>query len=181
LSLIPGRPGNILRVGYYKLTTAGFATDSYMGFGSFIAKPTARVGRNVSIGAYSIIGGAIIEDDVLIASRCSIMSGKYQHVDYLRRDGAPEADTDGVRIGRSSWIGENCVIMTRVGSNCVVSAGSVVTRPMAAGLTVIGNPARPIRMASQQHPSAAGPDRAVRPPERSEPVKQGVSHDSIRP
>jgi acetyltransferase-like isoleucine patch superfamily enzyme len=32
--------------------------------------------------------------------------------------------------------------MADVGANCIVSAGSVVTKPMPAGMTAIGNPAR---------------------------------------
>jgi hypothetical protein len=67
-SLIPGKVGSFLRVGYYMGTLAGMSPESQIGFGSFFSKRTARVGRNVRIGAYCIIGAAQIADDVIIAS-----------------------------------------------------------------------------------------------------------------
>ncbi len=49
-----------------------------------------------------------------------------------------------VRIGRNVWIGGGAIILpgVTVGDDAVVGAGSVVTRDVAAGTTVVGNPAR---------------------------------------
>lgn len=49
-----------------------------------------------------------------------------------------------VRIGRHVWIGGGAIILPgiTVGDAAVIGAGSVVTRDVAAGATVIGNPAR---------------------------------------
>ncbi|HBK46380.1 MAG TPA: maltose acetyltransferase [Xanthomonadaceae bacterium] len=51
-----------------------------------------------------------------------------------------------VRIGRNVWIGGGAIILpgVTVGDDAVVGAGSVVTRDVAAGATVAGNPARAI-------------------------------------
>jgi maltose O-acetyltransferase len=51
-----------------------------------------------------------------------------------------------VRIGRNVWIGGGALIMpgVTVGDDAIIGAGSVVTRDVPAGVTVVGNPARPI-------------------------------------
>jgi maltose O-acetyltransferase len=51
-----------------------------------------------------------------------------------------------VRIGRHVWIGGGAIILpgVTIGDEAVIGAGSVVTRNVAAGVTVAGNPARPI-------------------------------------
>jgi maltose O-acetyltransferase len=50
-----------------------------------------------------------------------------------------------VRIGSDVWIGGGAIILpgVTVGDGAVIGAGSVVTRDVAAGVTVSGNPARP--------------------------------------
>lgn len=51
-----------------------------------------------------------------------------------------------VRIGRHAWIGGGAIILPgmTIGDDAVVGAGSVVTRDVPAGTTVVGNPARPV-------------------------------------
>ncbi|WP_291834502.1 sugar O-acetyltransferase [Brevundimonas sp.] len=47
-------------------------------------------------------------------------------------------------IGRNVWIGGGALILpgVTIGDDAIVGAGSVVTRDVASGATVIGNPAR---------------------------------------
>ncbi len=49
-----------------------------------------------------------------------------------------------VIIGEHVWIGGGAIILpgVTIGSDAVIGAGSVVTRDVAAGATVVGNPAR---------------------------------------
>jgi maltose O-acetyltransferase len=49
-----------------------------------------------------------------------------------------------VRIGKDVWIGGGAIVLpgVTVGDGAVIGAGSVVTRDVAAGSTVMGNPAR---------------------------------------
>ena len=50
-----------------------------------------------------------------------------------------------VKIGCDVWIGGGAIILpgVTIGDGAVIGAGSVVTRDVAAGMTVMGNPARP--------------------------------------
>ena len=52
-----------------------------------------------------------------------------------------------VTIGNDCWFGANVVVCpgVSIGDNCVISAGSVVTRSVPAGSFAAGNPARVIR------------------------------------
>ena len=51
-----------------------------------------------------------------------------------------------VQIGPHAWIGGGAIILpgVRIGEGAIVGAGAVVTRDVAPGATVAGNPARPI-------------------------------------
>lgn len=50
-----------------------------------------------------------------------------------------------ITIGRNVWIGGGALILpgVSVGDDAIVGAGAVVTRDVASGTTVVGNPARP--------------------------------------
>jgi len=49
-----------------------------------------------------------------------------------------------IQIGRNVWIGAGAIILpgVTIGDDALVGAGSVVTRDVPAGATVVGNPAR---------------------------------------
>lgn len=51
-----------------------------------------------------------------------------------------------VHIGENVWIGAGALILpgVSVGDDATIGAGAVVTRTVAAGTTVVGNPARPL-------------------------------------
>lgn len=150
LSLVPGLPGQYLRTSFYMVTLRECHYDLLVGFGSFFSHPDATVGRRVGLGAYSIIGSVDIEPDVLISSRVSVISGKYQHGGGLRnnlddrRSAVPRFER--ICIGRGCWIGEGAVVMANVGARSIVSAGSVVTKPSPEEVMAIGNPARFIKI-----------------------------------
>lgn len=148
LSLVPGHIGRYIRTSFYVVTLPRCAYDLAMDFCSWFAHPTAEVGRGVVIASFSIIGTATIADNVLVASKVSILSGKSQHPHPRQGNdgGDHQLRLERVHIGGGSWLGEGCIVMADVGDCCAVSPGSVVTRACPAYSTAIGNPARFLKL-----------------------------------
>ncbi len=145
LSLIPGKIGKYIRASYYYGTLISCPLDTDIGFCTFFSHRHASVGANVHIGAYCIIGQAMIGDNVMLASRVSVLSGSNPH---QAPDGTVTSavfNPETVKIGRETWIGEGAIVMKDVAEECTIAAGAVVTKPMPANHTAIGNPARFMR------------------------------------
>lgn len=107
---------------------------SYIGFGVVIS-----AGREVTIG-----------DRVHLADRVFICDNPGHPIDAKRRAEHQPVDRDQVRpvrIEDDVWVGTGAIILpgVHVGRGAVVGAGAVVTRDVAAGTVVAGNPARPVR------------------------------------
>jgi len=87
--------------------------------------------ETVSIGDFTAIGPAV-----------QILASDHPRDPDLRRQqvrfGRP------VSIGSNVWIGGGAIILpgVTIGDDAIVGAGSVVTRNVPAGATVMGNPAR---------------------------------------
>jgi acetyltransferase-like isoleucine patch superfamily enzyme len=147
VSLIPGRPGNHVRAGFYALSLRHCAPECSISFGTILSTPHCEVGRHVYIGAYCVISDSIIGDDALIGSHVHIVSGKHAHgfeasdVPMRLQPTARRA----IRIGENSWIGNGAIVMADVGRGSIVGAGSVVVREVDDNSVVAGNPARVIR------------------------------------
>ena len=147
LSLIPGKIGSSMRVAFYRWTLQNCHRDVSIGFGTFFSKSSAKVGRNVTIGAYCIIGSVELGNDTRLASRCSIPSGRHQH-HYAYESGKrvhTKMEYKRIVIGERSWIGEGAIVMADIGDDCIVGAGSVVTHSVLDNEVVAGNPARTIK------------------------------------
>jgi len=144
LSLIPGKLGQYIRTSFYCQTLTHCKYDLAVGFCSYFAHPTAIAGRHVGVGSFSIIGTVKLGNDVYISSRVSILSGKYQHGAGLGNKGVGSGNIkfQEITIGDRVWIGEGAIVMANIENDCIVSAGSVVTKLMPSNNTAIGNPAR---------------------------------------
>jgi acetyltransferase-like isoleucine patch superfamily enzyme len=120
-----------------------------------IAHRRTAIGRRVLIGSYSIIGHAEIGDDVLISSRVSIVSGRYQHGRPEERTAAERVSEryETIRVGSNSWIGEGAVILANVGENCTIAAGAMLFRDAPNDSTFLGNPARRVDLVTKAQPA----------------------------
>ena len=133
ISLIPGMVGQYLRASFYMQTLSKCSYDLAIGFCSFFSHPDSQVGYRVYIGSFSIIDPAFLEDDTLISSRVLISK-------------SISNDSELIRIGKESWVGEGAIIMHDVGEKCLIGAGCVVNRPISNGHVVVGHPMRTIEV-----------------------------------
>lgn len=87
----------------------------------------------ITIGAMTQIGPAV-----------QILAADHPR-DAATRDAGLEFGRP-VAVGRNVWIGGGALILpgVTVGDDAIVGAGAVVTRDVAPGATVAGNPARPL-------------------------------------
>ncbi|MWD26619.1 sugar O-acetyltransferase [Aquicoccus sp. SCR17] len=108
-------------------------------------------GMNITLGAGVYLNaGCVILDTGPVTIGAGTMLGPGVHIycaDH-HREAARRAEglerARPVTIGEDAWIGGAAVILPglRVGDGAIVGAGSVVTRDVAPGATVAGNPAR---------------------------------------
>lgn len=114
-------------------------------------------GFNISIGAGAFLNfGCVVLDvcAVSIGEKTQVGPGVHIYAADHPRDPALRRDLlelgRPVRIGRNVWIGGGAKILpgVTVGDDAIIGAGSVVTRDVPAGATVVGSPAR--RLSSRQ-------------------------------
>lgn len=155
-ALVPGLPGDYLRIAWYHLTLRSCSLDARISFGTIVSHPETVIASGVYIGAFSLIGKADIGQRCQVASYVQILSGKKQHGrdSEGRLLSTDEEAFSLTRIGADSWIGAAAIVMADVGNSVTVGAGSVVTRPIEAYSIAVGNPARVIsRSAEVSDPS----------------------------
>ncbi|MBE0447293.1 MAG: acyltransferase [Actinobacteria bacterium] len=111
-----------------------------------------HIGKEVWIGQGLIIiddnmGGEklYIGDRVAIAPRVTVILQSYPNNSRIREI-VPTCNGDIV-IGADAWIGAGVIIKPdiKIGQASVVGAGSIVTKSVAEGTIVVGNPARYLR------------------------------------
>jgi acetyltransferase-like isoleucine patch superfamily enzyme len=144
MSLVPGLTGVYLRRAFYKLVLPECGDGACITFGTVFSHPTARIGRNVYVGAFCVLGDVTLEDDVLLGSHVSIINGGAQH--RIDRLDIPVREQPGsfprVTVGQDSWVGDRAVVMADVGAHAVIAAGAVVTKAVPSNAIVAGVPAR---------------------------------------
>jgi acetyltransferase-like isoleucine patch superfamily enzyme len=116
--------------------------------GTFVEiQKNARVGRGCKISSHSFICEAVtIEDEVFIGHGVTFINDKVPRATTAEGQLQTDADWTPVPtlVKRGASIGSGATIMcgVTIGERAVVGAGAVVTKDVAAGSTVVGNPAR---------------------------------------
>ena len=119
--------------------------------GSFVEiQKGARIGCKCKISSHSFIcEGVRIEDEVFIGHGVVFINDKVPRATTsqgrLQTDDDWKAIPTIVKRGASIGSGATILCGVTIGENAVVGAGAVVTRDVASGTTVAGNPASLIR------------------------------------
>ena len=115
----------------------------------------ARIGRRVKVSSHTFIcEGVTIEDAVFIGHNVTFINDLYPKATTAAGELQTDADwkvvPTVVRRGASIGSGSTILCGVEVGEGAVVGAGSVVTKDVAPGMVVAGNPARVLRPVERQ-------------------------------
>jgi maltose O-acetyltransferase len=104
-----------------------------------------RLGRGVFLNFGCVILDVVevsIGDLTQIGPAVQILTADHPRDPEARRQGLEFGRS--IRIGRNVWIGGGAILLPgiTIGDDAIIGSGSVVTRDVAPGATVVGNPAR---------------------------------------
>ncbi|HZL78777.1 MAG TPA: acyltransferase [Candidatus Limnocylindrales bacterium] len=109
----------------------------------------SKIGNRCKVSSHSFIcEGVTLEDDVFIGHHVVFTNDRYPRA---TSHGQLQTEADWVCIPtlvkRGASIGSGVVLLCgiTIGENAMIGAGSVVTKDVAAGATVAGNPARIVK------------------------------------
>ncbi|MDD7961355.1 acyltransferase [Microbacterium thalli] len=119
---------------------------SYIAASAYITG-VVRIGADCSINPSAVVrGDVVLGDGVRMGALSSVLG-----FNHSMEPGTPvfrqPLTSRGIRIGDDVWIGSHVVVLdgVTVGASAVLAAGAVVTKDVAPGAVVGGNPARLLR------------------------------------
>ncbi len=106
-----------------------------------------KLGANVFLNFNCVILDVVevaIGDETQIGPAVQIYAADHPRDPVQRRQGLELGRP--VKIGRNVWVGGGAIILPgiTIGDDAVIGAGSVVTKDVGPGATVVGNPARQV-------------------------------------
>jgi hypothetical protein len=122
---------------------------------------TWQAGAQLQVGArFAMTGGTLcaaerisIGNGVVVGANTVIADTDFHPLSRTARTASPSAgETSAVMIEDEVFIGMNCLILkgVKLGTGCVIGAGSVVTRAIPPHVVAAGNPARVLRELSSE-------------------------------
>lgn len=113
--------------------TAILAKTAQIGLGTFLAA-NSIVAADARVGNHCIINhAAVVDHDCIVSDFCHI---------------SPQSCLGGgVKLGKGVLIGAGAIVLPNIiiADYAVIGAGAVVIKNVAAGVTVVGNPAKLIK------------------------------------
>lgn len=111
-----------------------------------------KLGKNVFINSscyFMDCGKITIGDNVFIGPSCGLYTANHPLDFQTRNQGLEQALP--ITIGNNVWLGGNVVILPgiTIGDNCVIGAGSVVTKDIDTNSIACGNPCKVIKKVNQ--------------------------------
>ena len=159
------REGGELRIGENSIVRSGSVVysgvkigDNFKSGHNVLIRENTEIGDNVLVGTNSVIDGdckignnvsiqtgvyvtryTVIEDGVFLGPLCVTINDKYMKYG---------AELKGPIIKRNARIGANSTIFSgiTIGEGAIVGAGAVVTKDVANGDIMSGNPARSMKV-----------------------------------
>ena len=147
-------PGGALAFGFVdnelrRKLIAGYGAERFVP----VVHASALISASVRLGrAVQALAGVIVQPGARIGDFVVLNTGAQVDHDCVLEDFvvvAPSAVlVGGVVVRQGAFIGANATILPKVtvGKNAIVGAGAVVTRDVPTGATVVGNPAREMRV-----------------------------------
>ena len=131
--------GNNVKIGAFSLITCTSHLSKF-GVGVTIGNNTA-FGRFTEFGA---AGGIEIGNDVIAGSYISFHSENHTFSDTSKLIREQGVTSKGIKIGNNVWIGAKVTFLdgSKIGNNCVVAAGAVVSGVFPDNVVIGGIPAK---------------------------------------
>jgi len=128
----------------------GFCSDIQSGLQFSDPSGIIKICDNVAIGAYSHIGGAgnvTIGSNSIIGPYFSVHSENHSFSQNKILYRLQDVSRKGIIIGENCWIGAKVTILdgVKIGNNCVIAAGSVVTKSFSNNNLLAGVPAKVLK------------------------------------
>ena len=110
-----------------------------------VVASNVRLGQGVFINAGAIIGADVTIGDHAVINR-AVSIGHHCSIAELASFGPGAVVASKCDIQRAAFVGAGAVVGpdVTIGSGSTLAVGSVVARDVTAGVTVAGNPARPV-------------------------------------
>lgn len=134
--------GDRCALGHYSLVREGCVIGADVSIGSRTGlAPGVQVGDGVRFHSGCFIGEqSVIEDDAWFGPNVMVINARYPN----RPD--TKGNLEGVLVERGAVIGAGVLLLpgVRIGAGALIGAGAVVTRDVAPGGKIVGNPGRAI-------------------------------------
>jgi acetyltransferase-like isoleucine patch superfamily enzyme len=122
---------------------------------STIHGPVNRLfrGKNVGHGNnifYNTRSGRItIGDDCILSFNCMFLTGRHEFENGQLKERSKQVPESGydIVIGKGCWIASGVIVLggVTIGDNCIIAAGSVVTKSFGSGILIGGVPAKVLK------------------------------------